>query len=78
MKQIIALSFVLFTGSPAFAQYYGYGTGSNPESHYVSGYVNNRGTYVEPHHQTNPNETKSDNYETRGNYNPYTNSYGRR
>jgi hypothetical protein len=78
MKQFIALSALLVAASPAFAQYYNYGTGSNPENHSVSGYVNNHGSYVEPHHQTNPNGTTLDNYETRGNYNPYTGSYGRR
>jgi len=30
------------------------------------------GTYVAPSHRTSPNNTRLDNYSTRGNYNPYT------
>jgi hypothetical protein len=53
-------------------------SGSNPNSHYVSPYINNRGTYVPPHYQTNPNSTQYDNFGTRGNYNPYTGAFGTR
>lgn len=73
----LSLAAIVFAG-PAFAQSYGYGTGSNSQSHSVNGYVNNNGTYVPPHHQTNPNNTTSDNYGTLGNYNPYTGATGRR
>ena len=55
----------------------GYGTGSNPNDHYVGGYETGRGTYVEPHYQTNPNGSTNDNYETRGNYNPHTGAMAR-
>ena len=58
---------MVLLASPAFAQS---GTGSNPNSHSVDGYTNNRGTYVQPHHSTNPNGTQYDNYGTRGNFNP--------
>lgn len=44
--------------------------------HSVSGYVKKDGTYVAPHRQTDPNETKNDNYSTRGNVNPYTGQAG--
>jgi opacity protein-like surface antigen len=44
--------------------------------HYVRGYYRSNGTYVAPHYQTNPNGTTSDNYSTRGNYNPYTGAPG--
>ena len=64
------------TSAPAVAQ--GYGTGSNPNDHYVGGYETGRGTYVEPHYQTNPNGSTYDNYDTRGNYNPHTGGYGSR
>ncbi|HMF47496.1 MAG TPA: hypothetical protein VK603_02560 [Candidatus Saccharimonadales bacterium] len=60
----------------AHAQYIG--TGSNPSSHPVQGYTTNSGTYVPPHQQTNPNSTQSDNYGTRGNFNPYTGAVGTR
>jgi hypothetical protein len=56
----------------------GYGTGSNPSSKSVDGYTTNRGTYVQPHQQTSPNGTQYDNYNTRGNYNPYTGQTGTR
>ena len=44
--------------------------------HYVNGYMRSNGTYVEGHYQTNPNNTQTDNYSTRGNYNPYTGQEG--
>lgn len=34
------------------------------------------GTYVQPHYQTNPNSPQYDNFNTRGNYNPYTGRTG--
>jgi len=55
-----------------------YGTGSNPSSHYVQPHFNSSGTFTQGHHQTNPNNTQFDNYNTRGNYNPYTGAYGTR
>lgn len=67
--------------TPALAQYNGYqtyGTGSNSNSHGVSGYTRSNGTYVAPHQQTNPNGTQFDNYGARGNYNPYSGQTGTR
>ena len=55
-----------------------YGTGSNPNSHYVAPRTNSNGTYVGGHYATNPNNTQLDNYGTRGNLNPYTGTYGTR
>jgi len=43
---------------------------------YVRGYTKNNGTYVAPHYRSSPNSTKSDNWSTRGNVNPYTGSIG--
>jgi hypothetical protein len=43
---------------------------------YVRGYMRNNGTYVEPHHRTNPNNNVFDNYSTQGNTNPYTGQQG--
>lgn len=54
------------------------GTGSNSSSHSTQGYTNRNGTYVAPHHQTNPNSTMRDNYGTQGNVNPYTGAVGTR
>jgi hypothetical protein len=75
LKILLATSFCL-VGASASAQ--NYGTGSNPYDHSVSGYTTNRGTYVAPHYETNPNSTTLDNYGTRGNYNPHTGGYGTR
>lgn len=56
----------------------GFGTGSNQSAHSVQGYTTNNGTYVQPHLQTNPNNTQMDNYGTRGNFNPNTGAFGTR
>lgn len=42
----------------------------------VKGYVRKDGTYVAPHYRSAPNSSKSDNYSTKGNYNPYTGKKG--
>jgi len=42
----------------------------------VKGYYKSNGTYVEPHHRSDPNDTKNDNWSTRGNINPYTEEEG--
>lgn len=70
---LIAAGVVAFSAA-AQAQYYG--TGSNSQSHGVSGYTRSNGTYVQPHQATNPNTTQTDNYGTSGNYNPYTGRTG--
>ncbi|SDQ24426.1 hypothetical protein SAMN05216569_0265 [Pseudoxanthomonas sp. CF125] len=43
---------------------------------HVKGYTRKDGTYVAPHVRSSPNSTTSDNYSTRGNYNPYTGKKG--
>ncbi len=43
---------------------------------YVSGYTTSYGTYVAPHYRSDANGTKSDNWSTRGNVNPYTGKAG--
>jgi hypothetical protein len=83
-KFMLALALVIASASIASAQLYGtqnnglYGTGSNPNSHYVNPYTRSDGTPVQGHYQTNPNNTQFDNYGTRGNYNPYTGTFGTR
>lgn len=54
------------------------GTGSSSSSHAVRGYTTRRGTYVAPHHQTNPDHTQRNNYSTKGNVNPWTGKAGTR
>jgi hypothetical protein len=86
MKTAIGIALLAFTFAPASAQLYGsqssygsgYGTGSNPSSHYVSPHTNSNGTTVQGHYQTNPNSTQMDNYGTRGNLNPHNGEYGTR
>lgn len=48
----------------------------NPGSHPVRGYTTKSGTYIEPHRATNPDETKANNWSTKGNVNPYTGKAG--
>lgn len=65
MKVVIITALIC---APAFALAAG--------SHSVNGYVTKSGTYVPPHQATNPNDTKSDNWSTQGNTNPYTGKQG--
>lgn len=44
----------------------------------VKGYYKSNGTYVQPHNRSSPNNTKSDNWSTYGNVNPYTGKDGTR
>jgi hypothetical protein len=85
MKIAIGLAFMALGIAPAAAQGLlapynggGYGSGSNPNSHYVQPHTNSNGTYTSGHYQTNPNSTQMDNYGTRGNVNPYNGATGTR
>ena len=42
----------------------------------VRGYFRSDGTYVQSYYRTDPNETVTDNYSYKGNYNPYTGKIG--
>ncbi len=42
----------------------------------VRGYYKKSGTYVAPHYRSDSNSIKSDNYSSKGNYNPYTGKKG--
>ena len=48
------------------------------EAGYVHGYTRSNGTYVQGHYRSSPNQSYSDNYSIRGNYNPYTGKTGTR
>lgn len=74
MKPRLVLGIIAFFGvtGSASAQYYNYGTGSNPESHQTQGHFRSNGTYVAPYHSTNPDSSHSNNYGAYGNYNPYS------
>lgn len=43
---------------------------------YVQGYTRKDGTYVAPHHRSESNTIRSDNYGSQGNSNPYTGQRG--
>ena len=65
MPNIICLAFLasfLFQ-MPAFAGH-------------VNGYVRSDGTYVQGYERSNPNSTVRDNYDYKGNTNPYTGATG--
>lgn len=64
MKKI-ALSLILIIGSFTVAN-----------AEYVHGYTRSNGTYVSGYHRSSANYTKSDNYSTKGNINPYTGKAG--
>jgi hypothetical protein len=49
---------------------------SNQGDVYVRGYMRSDGIYVQPHYQSAPNGTRTDNFSTRGNVNPYTGKAG--
>ena len=90
MRHVLLALAVALSANPAFARgggshggsfhstYGGYGTGSGSSSHSVSGYTRRDGTYVAPHHATNPNGTQRDNFSAMGNVNPYTGETGTR
>lgn len=64
MKKYILLIFVLLFSVTIYSQVR------------VKGYYRKNGTYVQPHVRSNPNRTKSDNWSTKGNVNPYTGKKG--
>jgi hypothetical protein len=66
------LFFIIFT---SFLNY-SYAQHKSSSDVSVSGYYKKNGTYVEPHYRTAPNNTKSDNFSTFGNVNPYTGKEG--
>lgn len=45
---------------------------------YTRGYMRSDGTYVQGYYRSSPNNTRLDNYSTRGNINPYTGERGTR
>jgi hypothetical protein len=80
MKRPLILIAMLATAActPAFARggSHSYSSYSSSGSHHVSGYTNSHGHFVQSYRATNPNHTKSDNWSTKGNYNPYTGKAG--
>lgn len=54
-----------------------YGTYSSAPVH-VNSYTRSDGTFVQSHYRTAPNYSRSDNWSSSGNYNPYTGAAGTR
>jgi len=50
---------------------------SSAKSNSVRGYTKKDGTYVQPHKKTNPDQKRSNNYSSEGNYNPTTGKEGK-
>ncbi len=72
MKKIAIVLIAAFTLSMG-----AYAKGSSSGgSHSVRGHVTNGGTYVQPHHATNRDSTKANNWSHKGNVNPYTGKEG--
>lgn len=76
MHALLAIALTIAVCTPALARGGGGGGHSSGGSHSVSGYTRSNGTYVAPSHATNPNGSKSDNWSSRGNVNPYTGQAG--
>jgi hypothetical protein len=83
MKKLILAGTLALASTGALAQSGGLygsngGNGSNSQSHSVQGHTTSSGTYVQPSHATNPNNTQRDNYSATGNVNPHTGAVGTR
>lgn len=74
MKKTLILVAALAVCSLAAAK--GGGSHGSGGSHSVAGHTTKNGTYVPPHHATNPDSTKSNNWSQKGNVNPYTGKEG--
>lgn len=70
---LVALLTMLF-GSFAYAK----GRKSSGGSTHVKGYTKKNGTYVAPHNRTKPDKSKSNNWSSEGNTNPYTGKQGKK
>lgn len=77
---LLFFAFNVFAGSRGYHRSSrSYSSGSHYKSSgdvHVRGYTKKNGTYVQPHHRTAPNNSRFDNYSTKGNVNPYTGKEG--
>lgn len=84
MKSLIIVALLATATGTAFAKGGGGHTGashasnthSSGGSHSIQGYTKKDGTVVAPAHATNPNNSKADNWSSKGNVNPYTGKEG--
>lgn len=78
MIKLVALAVLaIVTASPTltFAKGGGHG-GSHSSVVHVTGHTTKTGVYVPPHNRTSPDNTKLNNWSTKGNVNPYTGKEG--
>lgn len=66
MKRLVSVLALSALAAGAFAQ----------SEHYVNPYYRSDGTYVQGHHQTNPDSSRTNNWSSQGNTNPYTGQAG--
>ena len=71
--KLLPLVVLAFVTTLAVAKGGGHSSGG---SHSVSGHTTKNGTYVQPHHATNRDSTKANNWSQKGNVNPYTGKEG--
>lgn len=64
MKRVLVFLVIVLFASTALAQVF------------VPGYQRRDGTYVQPHYRSNPDSTPTNNYNFKGNTNPYTGQQG--
>jgi hypothetical protein len=78
MKKIIVLTLMALSFGATELQAQTSGSCCNKKSTdvSVSGYYKSNGSYVQPHYRSGSNKTKSDNFSTKGNKNPYTGRKG--
>jgi hypothetical protein len=65
-KTLIAMLLAVSFAAPVYAQ----------QDVHVNPYQKKDGTQVDQHHRTTPNDTKYDNWSSKGNTNPYTGEKG--
>jgi len=72
---VSAATLLLFPSGELFAKGGGTGGGKGGTVN-VRPYTKKDGTYVEPHHRSSPDSSKTNNWSTKGNTNPYTGKPG--
>jgi hypothetical protein len=86
MKKIIFIALLISLSIPAFARGGSHGgmshsstysgTGSKAEHEHVNSYTKKDGTHVAAHDRSTKDDTKNNNWSTKGNVNPETGKHG--
>ena len=72
MKMIAVMVLALLMSMSHYAEASARGESSGGGGSSVKGHTKKDGTFVAPHQRSNPNGSKTDNWSTKGNTNPYT------